>query len=92
MAALSPAEVTTRLSHLNGWQVVDGQLVKSFQFHDFPTALHFVAQVGDLAEEAGHHPDIDIRYNRVRLALVTHDEDGLTAKDFAVAAGADRLA
>jgi 4a-hydroxytetrahydrobiopterin dehydratase len=42
--------------------------------------------VGDLAEEAGHHPDIDIRYNRVRLGLVTHDAGGLTAKDFDLAA------
>ena len=47
--------------------------------------------MADLAEEAGHHPDIDIRYNRVRLALISHDAGGLTTKDFAVAAGADKL-
>ena len=57
----------------------------------FPAAIAFVNQVANLAEEAGHHPDIDIRYNRVRLALVSHDAGGLTTKDFAVAAGADRL-
>ena len=45
----------------------------------------FVNQVGELAEEAGHHPDIDIRYNKVRLALVTHDAGGLTSKDFDLA-------
>ena len=48
-------------------------------------SLAFVNQVGQLAEAAGHHPDIDIRYNRVRLALVTHDAGGLTAKDFDLA-------
>jgi len=47
--------------------------------------------VGELAEEAGHHPDIDIRYNRVRLGLVTHDAGGITAKDFDLAARAEKL-
>ena len=45
-----------------------------------------------MAEEANHHPDIDIRYNKVRLALVSHDAGGLTTKDFAIAAGADQRA
>jgi 4a-hydroxytetrahydrobiopterin dehydratase len=86
MAALSAAEVTAHLSTVPGWQVKDGELVRIFQFEDFAAALRFVNRVGDLAEEAGHHPDIDIRYNRVRLGLVTHDEGGLTAKDFDLAA------
>jgi 4a-hydroxytetrahydrobiopterin dehydratase len=55
-------------------------------------SLAFVNKVGELAEKAGHHPDIDIRYNRVRLALVTHDAGGLTAKDFDLAASADTIA
>ena len=53
--------------------------------------MRFVNRVAELAEEAGHHPDIDIRYNRVRLALVTHDADGLTSKDFDLAARTDKL-
>jgi len=52
----------------------------------------FVNKVAGVAEEAGHHPDIDIRYNRVRLALISHDAGGLTTRDFALAAGADKLA
>ena len=48
-------------------------------------------KVGDLAEQAGHHPDIDIRYNKVRLALVTHDAGGITEKDFDLAAKADKF-
>jgi 4a-hydroxytetrahydrobiopterin dehydratase len=51
-----------------------------------------VNRVGALAEKAGHHPDIDIRYNKVRLGLVTHDAGGLTARDFELAAEVDRLA
>ena len=62
-----------------------GELVRIFSFPDFRASLAFVNQVGQLAEAAGHHPDIDIRYNRVRLALVTHDAGGLTAKDFDLA-------
>jgi 4a-hydroxytetrahydrobiopterin dehydratase len=50
-----------------------------------------VNKVGELAEHAGHHPDIDIRYNKVRLALVTHDAGGITEKDFDLAAKADEL-
>jgi 4a-hydroxytetrahydrobiopterin dehydratase len=50
-----------------------------------------VNSVGELAEKAGHHPDIDIRYNKVRLALITHDAGGITAKDFELAAAADKL-
>ena len=64
----------------------------NLELGDFRAALGFVNRVGDLAEEAGHHPDIDIRYNRVRLALVTHDAGGLTSKDFDLAARADGAA
>jgi 4a-hydroxytetrahydrobiopterin dehydratase len=82
---LSDAEITSRLQPLAGWRVDGGELVRTFSFADFRAALAFVNQVGELAEAAGHHPDIDIRYDRVRLALVTHDSGGLTAKDFDLA-------
>jgi 4a-hydroxytetrahydrobiopterin dehydratase len=86
MPALSAQEVASHLSTLPAWQIENGELVRTFQFEDFRAALRFVNRVGGLAEEAGHHPDIDIRYNRVRLGLVTHDAGGLTAKDFDLAA------
>lgn len=92
MPALSAPEAQARLSKLNGWQIENGQLVKTFQFKFFRGSLDFVNRVGELAEQAGHHPDIDIRYNRVRLSLVTHDAGGLTAKDFDLAARADKAA
>ncbi len=91
MASLSETEIASRLSTLPAWRVESGELVRSFVFKDFSAALGFVNHVGALAEAAGHHPDIDIRYNRVRLGLVTHDAGGLTAKDFDLAAGVDRL-
>jgi 4a-hydroxytetrahydrobiopterin dehydratase len=92
MQTISPKDAQSRLGSLPGWQIETGELVATFKFKDFVAALHFVNQVGELAEAAGHHPDIDIRYNRVRLALTTHDAGGLTEKDFALAAGAQKLA
>lgn len=85
MSALSESEVATQLSSLPGWRVEGGELTRIFIHENFRDALAFVNKVGDLAEEAGHHPDIDIRYNKVRLGLVTHDAGGLTAKDFDLA-------
>lgn len=82
---LSDTEIASQLGSLDSWQVEHGELVRTFSFPDFRGSLAFVNQVGELAEAAGHHPDIDIRYNRVRLALVTHDAGGLTAKDFSLA-------
>jgi len=91
MSPLTDAEASQGLSGLPGWQIEKGELTRTFAFKDFVAALAFVNKVGALAEKAGHHPDIDIRYNRVRLALVTHDAGGLTAKDFDLAAAVSKL-
>jgi len=91
MPKLSPDEVTSHLSALPDWQIEDGELTRTFRFEDFPAALSFLNKVGERAEQAGHHPDIDIRYNKVRLGLVTHDAGGLTEKDFELAAVANLL-
>jgi 4a-hydroxytetrahydrobiopterin dehydratase len=91
MAALNPQEIQERVAKLSDWEIVHGELVKNFAFKDFVAALGFVNRVGEAAETAGHHPDIDIRYNRVRLALITHDAGGLTQKDFDLAVQADSL-
>ena len=92
MSTLSAEEARSRLASLPGWQIDSGELVKTFQFKDFLAALRFVNLVGDASEAAGHHPDIEIRYNRVRLSLVTHSAGGLTSKDFDLARQADHLA
>jgi len=91
MPALSPQEVSTHLTALPGWQVVHGELTRTFKFEDFLAALRFVNRVAELAEAASHHPDIDIRYNKVTLKLVTHDEGGLTPKDFSLAPAVEGL-
>jgi 4a-hydroxytetrahydrobiopterin dehydratase len=91
MVALSEEDAHRHLAALPEWKIVSGELVRTFKFNDFRAALTFVNQVGELAEAAGHHPDIDIRYNKVRLGLVTHDEGGLTAKDFELAGKVDKI-
>jgi len=91
MPPLSPKEAQSRLASLPGWKIEAGELVKTFSFKNFLASLQFVNRLGELAEQAGHHPDIDIRYNRVRLALITHDAGGLTEKDFDLASLAEKL-
>jgi 4a-hydroxytetrahydrobiopterin dehydratase len=91
MPPLTETEISARLAAVPAWKVESGELTRTFTFKDFLASLAFVNRVGAAAESAGHHPDIDIRYNRVRLALVTHDAGGITAKDFELAAAADKL-
>lgn len=91
MGALSEKEIGGRMVTVPDWQLESGELVRTFLFKDFRGSLKFVNEVGELAEQAGHHPDIDIRYNKVRLALVTHDAGGITERDFDLATKADKL-
>jgi len=78
---LSEEELRTLLAERPEWSLQDGRLVRQWEFKDFVTAMDFVKSVAVLAELAQHHPDIDIRYNRVGLALVSHDAGGITARD-----------
>ena len=91
MAALSPDEIKSRLASIPGWSLEKDELVRQFQFPDFLGSIAFVNGVAQLAEAAGHHPDIDIRYNKVKLALMSHDAGGLTERDFDLAAAIDSL-
>jgi 4a-hydroxytetrahydrobiopterin dehydratase len=90
MAVISAQQADSLLALLPDWQIEAGELVRTFKFDDFVAALDFVNRVGKLAEKAGHHPDIDIRYNKVRLALISHDAGGLTNKDFELAGQTDK--
>jgi len=89
---LGDSEVQAFLQRAPGWALEGGMLKKTFAFADFRAAMSFVSRVADAAEAADHHPDIDIRYSKVTLALVTHDAGGLTARDTALAAQVDRFA
>lgn len=86
MAKFTAAEIDTRLGLLDGWVLATNEIVRTFEFKDFVLAMAFVNRVAAAAEGAGHHPDIDIRYNKVRLALTSHDAGGLTVRDFELAA------
>ncbi len=85
-------QIQQALATLPLWQRQGQLIARTFQFKDFPAALIFVNAVADLAEQFQHHPDIDIRWNKVRLALTTHDAGGLTEKDFSLARRCDALA
>jgi 4a-hydroxytetrahydrobiopterin dehydratase len=88
---LEASELQDALTTLPNWSLDNGELARTLQFKDFVEAIQFVNDLAELAEAAGHHPDIDIRYNRVRLALVTHDAGGITRKDVKLAASIDNL-
>ena len=80
------------LTSLPGWKR-DGQIIsRAYEFKDFPAAMKFVNAVAAMAEQVQHHPDIDVRWNKVTLALSTHDAGGLTEKDFALARECDAQA
>jgi 4a-hydroxytetrahydrobiopterin dehydratase len=85
MEKLSEAAVQTAVAELPGWRPEAGELVREFTFPDFVAAMVFVNKAAEAAESAGHHPDIDIRYNRVRMAMVTHDAGGITQLDVQMA-------
>ena len=92
MPTLSSPEIAERLKGLKGWTLEGHGIRKQYTFGGFPEAIAFVNRLVPEAEGADHHPDITINYKRVTLIYSTHSEGGLTAKDFAGAAMADRLA
>jgi len=91
MPLLSNAAIEEKLKQLPEWKLAGKEIVREFSFPDFVQALRFVNAVGEKAEAAGHHPDIDIRYNKVKLALVSHDAGGLTERDFNLAQTVDGI-
>jgi 4a-hydroxytetrahydrobiopterin dehydratase len=88
---MDAAQIQSSLSKISRWKQ-NGQIIsRTFQFKDFPSAIKFVNAIAEIAEREWHHPDIDIRWNKVTLALTTHDAAGLTEKDFALAKFFDEL-
>jgi 4a-hydroxytetrahydrobiopterin dehydratase len=88
---LDDANIFHALTTVPDWKLSGTTIVRTYQFKDFPAAIKFVSAVAVQAEEAWHHPDIDIRWNKVTLTLSTHDAGGLTEKDFALAQQFDKL-
>ena len=77
--------IASGLSELAGWARTGDVIGKTFELASFPAAIAFVVQVGFLAEIANHHPDLDIRWRKVSVALMTHDAGGLTQLDLDLA-------
>lgn len=82
---LNSQEIKAWLKKLPEWEHEKKHIERTFEFDDFTQAMDFVNSVADIAEEEEHHPDIDIRYNKVRLELSTHRAGGLTDQDFELA-------
>lgn len=91
---LAKSAVTRLMTELTGWTLLkDGlSIEKNLEFKNFDKAMDFVNLVADLAEFEGHHPDIDIRYNKVKLVLSTHAIGGLSQNDFILASKIDTIA
>lgn len=92
MALLTPVELTEKMKSLEGWIREAKAIRKEFVFRDFPEAVLFVSALVSGAEDADHHPDIEIHYKRVVLVYSTHSQGGITEKDVAGAAMADAVA
>lgn len=91
MGLLSTEQIASELQTLKGWQQDGREINKTYQWKDFVHAVGFVSSVALLAEKANHHPEIDIRWNKVVLSLSTHSAGGLTERDFKLAREIDSL-
>ena len=88
---LNQSQVSTQLTRLPSWNRRGKRISRTFVFDDFMQGIRFLNRVARLAEGMNHHPDIFIRYNKVGLSLTTHDEGGLTIKDFKLAQKINRI-
>ena len=85
MPLLKEAEIKEALQQLPEWYLRNNAIRREFEFKDFAKAMIFVNQVAEIAETMNHHPDIDIRYNKVFIALTSHDLGGVTKRDLKLA-------
>jgi 4a-hydroxytetrahydrobiopterin dehydratase len=91
MRRLDDAAINERLAQLEGW-TLDGSLIrKTYRLDSFPEAIAFVHRIAEIAQRADHHPDIDIRFDRVTCAVTTHSAGGLTGRDFDLAREIDAV-
>lgn len=82
---LSNKEINKKLKGLSGWSLNGDSIQKTFEFNNFLESIEFVNKIAPIAEEINHHPDIEIHYSKVIIALTTHDKKGITEKDIIVA-------
>ena len=91
MKKYSNIEIQTAMKTLNNWILNEDKIKKQFQFKDFSEALAFIVRIGILAEKQNHHPELYNVYNKVTIALTTHDVSGLSDKDFLLASSIDAI-
>jgi 4a-hydroxytetrahydrobiopterin dehydratase len=91
MAVLDDKQIALELEQISGWRLAGKAIERRYEFPDFAAAMRFVNRIAELAEAADHHPDIDIRYNKVILALISHDSGGVTARDVKMAHQINKL-
>ena len=85
MPGFSNDEINARLATIPCWEFSNGQIAREFKFEAFLGGIEFVRSVADIAERLDHHPDIDVRYTTVRVAVSSHDVGGITERDFRLA-------
>jgi 4a-hydroxytetrahydrobiopterin dehydratase len=90
MAKLSADQIMDNLKPLSGWQYKDNAISKLYRFKEFMDGIRFINRVAEMAEAADHHPDILVNYTRVTFTCSTHDQGGVTDKDFKLAEQIER--
>lgn len=91
MARLNDVDRNRLLAELDGWEPDGTAITKTYVFADFSESIGFVTRVAMLSEVADHHPDLDVRWNKVTITLTTHDEQALTEKDTSLAKAIESL-
>jgi len=91
MTTMNESIINKQLELLNNWSFVDNAIEKNYSFKNFVEALIFINKVGAIAEKMNHHPELFNVYNKVKLRLTTHDANGVTQKDFDLAAAVDAI-
>lgn len=89
---LTADQVADELSHVPQWSIVDGELTRLFEFHNYLEGPLFALKVGHIAEDLNHHPEMAIGYRKVRVSVHTHDVGGLSPYDFELARRIDTIA
>ncbi len=88
---LNEEQIAQELETHSEWVELNAQIQRTFEFPDFEASMKFVNDIAKYAQQAQHHPDILIRYNKVTLSVSTHDASGITHKDFDLATKADAM-
>lgn len=88
---LTDDQINSALAQSSGWQLENGQITKTYEFPSYLAGVTFLSAIAHLAEAMDHHPDLDLRYRKLRVALNTHDVGGISALDFELARRIDAI-